>query len=265
MEDLIITKVYGELNILKDFNYISLEDMSEVKLLNRVDTKFVFNYSQLDQLLLLLKDDYDVLNIKGETAIAYESLYFDTDALSAYSEHHRGKGERFKIRFRNYVSSKLCFLEIKKKHKGRTIKNRIKVKGFENKLSEDALKFIQSHIDITGLNLKPILQIDYKRITLVNKDRSERITLDIDLTYKNKGEEKNLKEIVIAELKQQKISRMSKFYQTVKKLHIRNIRISKYCIGIILMYEKVKFNGFKEKLLYVDKLTNGNIFRSIAA
>ena len=252
-------------DILKSYNHITLDDMNEVKLLNRVDTKFVFKISQLDELLEQLKEDYDVLEIKSEVAVAYESLYFDTKNLDAYYQHHRGKGERYKVRFRNYVSSKLCFLEVKKKHKGRTVKNRVRVDSMEKELSANSIKFIASHVNIGNKDLKSAIQIDYKRITLVNKDRSERITLDLDLTFKKEGLEKSLKSIVIAELKQKKISRVSKFYQTVKQLQIRNIRISKYCTGIILMNKKIKYNLFKEKLLHINKLTNGDIIANIAA
>lgn len=239
--------------------------MNEVKLLNRVDTKFVFEIGKLKRLLEQLKDVYDVLEIKNEIAISYESLYFDSNDFFAFNQHQRGKGERFKIRFRNYVSSKLCFLEVKKKHKGRTVKSRIKVGGFEDKLSPESLSFISSQIDISQINLQSAIQIDYRRITLVNKNRSERITLDLDLTFKHNGVEKVLNQIVIAELKQQKINRTSTFYQTVKRLQIRNVRISKYCTGIILLNKNLRYNSFKEKLLYINKLTNGDIIRSIAA
>ena len=239
--------------------------MDEVKLLNRVDTKFVFKASKLNDLLRLLDNDYDVLEIKEETAISYESLYFDTEDFFAFNQHQRGKGERFKIRFRKYVSSNLCFLEVKKKHKGRTIKNRICVDDLKDKLSESNMEFISSQVDLNDKKLKSVLQIDYKRITLVNKDRSERITLDLDLKVKNKKIEKKLESIIIAELKQKKISRTSKFYKAVKELHIRNVRISKYCTGIILTNKNLKYNTFKEKLLYINKLTNGDIIASIAA
>lgn len=239
--------------------------MNEVKLLNRVDTKFVFKTSKLDILLELLKDEYDVLEIKNEIATSYESLYFDSKDFFAFKQHQRGKGERFKVRFRNYVSSKLCFLEVKRKHKGRTVKSRIKVNGFENKLSNESLSFISSQIDVSNIALEAVIQINYNRITLVNKNRSERITLDLDLTLKHNGVEKILNQIVIAELKQQKINRTSTFYQTVKKLQIRNVSISKYCTGIILLNKNLNYNSFKEKLLYINKLTNGDIIRSIAA
>lgn len=255
----------NKIQFLDDYKHITLDDMNEVKLLNRVDTKFVFKISQLDTLLKLLINDFDVVEIKNEVSIAYESLYFDTDKLDAYYQHHRGKGERFKIRFRNYVSSKLCFLEIKKKHKGRTIKERIKVDGFEKELSTNSLNFINSKMNISEKSLKSILQVDYNRITLVNKNREERITLDLNLKFKKGDADYLLDEIVIAELKQKKVNRTSKFYKTVKKLQIRNIRISKFCTGVILSNRGLKYNNFKEKLLYINKLTNGYIIRNITA
>ena len=239
--------------------------MKEVKLLNRVDTKFVFTINKLNSLLDKLNETYDVVEINNEVAVSYESLYFDTEKLDSYYQHQRGKGSRYKIRFRNYKSSNLTFLEVKKKHKGRTIKERIKVDRIEKNLSTINMDFISSILGDGIIGLKSVLLIYYDRITIVNKDRSERITLDLNLRFKNNEEEKIVNDIVIAELKQKNFNRSSVFYKAVKKLHIRNVRISKYCTGIILTNKGIKYNTFKEKLLYINKLTNGYINKHITA
>lgn len=253
------------ISMLDAFKHITLDDIKTVKLLNRVDTKFVFEVSKVEALLKKLKNDYDVLKINNEVAVAYESQYFDTNELLSFSEHQRGKGNRFKIRMRKYISSKLSFLEVKMKIKGRTVKERIKINDLNKTLSEPQKDFVQKHLNDITLDLKPSLSVYYRRITLVNKDKSERITLDINLTYNRETENMVLGDIIIAELKQKKLSRTSLFYLTAKKLQIRNVRVSKYCTGIIMTRKGLKYNRFKEKLIYLNKLSNGYIARNIAA
>ena len=82
--------------------------MDEVKLMNRTDTKFVFEYSLLQKVLNEIKDHYYVLNIDGVRLNAYRSLYFDTDDFKFYFDHHNGKN-RIKVRYREYMDSGLCF------------------------------------------------------------------------------------------------------------------------------------------------------------
>ena len=89
--------------------------MDEVKLMNRTDTKFVFEYSLLNKLMEEIKAHYYVLDIDGIRLNAYRSLYFDTEDFKFYYEHHNGKKNRNKVRYREYMDSGLCFLEIKKK------------------------------------------------------------------------------------------------------------------------------------------------------
>jgi len=80
-----------ELKILQGFDSISLEEMDEVALLDRHDTKYIFNRDELLMLLPRLKSDYKVLEVLGKRASAYTSLYFDSDKLDFYSLHQRGK------------------------------------------------------------------------------------------------------------------------------------------------------------------------------
>ena len=61
----------------------------------------------------------------GKLIHDYKSLYYDTEDWKFYLDHHNGRVNRNKIRFREYVGSKLTFLEIKlKNNKGKTIKKR---------------------------------------------------------------------------------------------------------------------------------------------
>lgn len=242
-------------NIIDTFDPITLEEMDNVKLMNRVDTKFTFSRDQLIGILPALKEHYRVLSINGLRLPSYESLYFDDKNLNFYIDHHKRKLNRFKVRYRKYIDSDLTFLEVKHKNKGRTDKRRIVVDQIHDKMSQEHKSFVDS----TGVeydDLVPVLLNRFHRITLVSKNENERLTFDIDLRFKHDNKEEVMENLVIAELKQEKMSRNSPFYSIMKNLHIRPYRISKYCIGVIKLYgeKNVKYNRFKKKLLKLKKI-----------
>ncbi len=96
----------------------------------------------------------------------------------------------------------------------------------------------------------------FQRITLVSKTENERLTLDFNILFEKDGVKKSFNQLVIAELKQEDLNRNSTFYQLMKKHQIRPYRLSKYCLGSVEIYgeEKLKFNRFKKKLLYLKKI-----------
>ena len=51
--------------LLNNFDPITLEQMSAIRLMNRTDTKFVTTLPKLEQLLTMAKDDYFVQEIDG--------------------------------------------------------------------------------------------------------------------------------------------------------------------------------------------------------
>ena len=104
--------------------------------------------------------------------------------------------------------------------------------------------------------LMPILENAFHRITLVNKTKNERLTLDFDLSFKRENTTKEFKNLVIAELKQEKIDRTSPFFVSMKNRIIRPYRLSKYCLGAMALYEKekIKINRFKRKYIYLHKI-----------
>lgn len=244
-------------DLLEKFDPITLEEMDEVKLMNRVDTKFAFSIREFQQILPELADHYKVLLIEGTRIPYYESLYLDDHEFNFFKDHHRGKSNRFKVRFRNYVESNLCFLEIKEKIKGRTVKKRIKVDRIPDELEESHRSFIESVIP-QKYDLHPVMWNPFHRITLVNKTEKERLTLDFDLKFKWHGDIHHFDNLVIAELKQESVQRTSAFFALMKKKAIRPYRLSKYCIGSIELYGApfLKFNRFKKKLLHLKKIND---------
>ncbi len=243
----------NSLDILSAFKPISLKEMDNVKLLNRTDTKFIFNYSLFNTILSNIKSDYKILTIKNKNIAAYRTLYFDTDHFRFYNNHHNKKGNRYKVRIRKYIDSNLCFLEIKNKRKGRTIKTRTSISDFEKTLSASSINFIKEIIpDIEPLETK--IWNSFERITLVNQERKERLTIDFNLNFEVENKKIGIDHLVICELKQERANRNSPINNIFKLKKISPNRVSKYCIGSGLIYDHLKKNRFKEKYLLINKL-----------
>lgn len=249
-------------NILNDFETISLKEMDSVALMSRTDTKFVFRFDQLPQFLEQIKDDYKVLDVNENRISRYESLYFDTENFDLYFSHHRGKPTRYKIRCRKYVESDLNFFEVKfKNKKGRTIKDRVKQKQIDGKIIDKAETLLKEKTPMLPSHLEAKFWVNYSRITLVNKNSPERVTIDLDLTFKNSEHEKTIHNLVIAEVKQDKAV-VSEFMKLMKKHHVREGSISKYCYGVLSLYEKIKHNNFKPNLILLKKTLHGTFTRN---
>ena len=240
--------------IVADFLPISLDEMDDVKLMSRTDTKFAFKANKMPLLLQELLPFYRILAIDGKLIHDYKSLYYDTDNRKFYLDHHNGRVNRNKIRFREYVGSKLTFLEIKRKNnKGKTIKKRMKVDAISNELSEKQQNYIEKIIG-KPMEVNAKQWINFSRITFVHKTQKERLTMDVNLTFENKNEKGDMKHIVIAEVKQERMSRSSDFMRIAKEMHILPIRISKYCLTTLALNPELKKNRFKEKVLFINKL-----------
>ena len=223
--------------------------------MNRTDTKFVFPLTTLIKILPKLVKHYRVLEINGVRLNAYRSLYFDTEDFQFYHQHHNGKTNRNKVRFREYVDSGLSFLEVKSKNnKGKTIKKRIKVKEITESLDGSNLDFVNKAIG-SEIPLKPQHWNKFSRITFVHKRRKERLTVDVNFRFEDINSTKNnLGDMVIAEVKQAKRNLSSNFIRIIKEERIHPFRISKYCMATATLFPQLKKNKFKRKFLHLDKL-----------
>ena len=241
-------------DITSAFNAVSLSEMDKVKLMKRVDTKFALSEKNFKNVFINLKDEYNVLEVNNDKFSEYESLYFDQSDLIFYKDHHRGKANRLKIRIRKYKSNDLSFLEVKKKHKGQTIKSRIPSKSWSENFTKKECEFLDP-LYPNHSNLIPSLENKFVRITLVHKENIERLTFDLNLSYKKDGQTIEMENLVVCELKQEKINRLNSFYNAMKKQLVRPLRVSKYCLGIMEFYssKQVKSNRFKKKTLQLKK------------
>lgn len=244
---------------IEEFDPIFLREMADVNLMNRIDTKFAFRQEDLMRFLPILAIDYRALKVEGTMLPHYESLYFDDATFSFFRDHHNGKADRFKVRIRKYVESNIFFLEIKHKFKGRTDKRRILTNDFNELQDEKERDFLRRQLNVDA-QLKPTMWNAFQRITLVSRTSRERLTLDFNI-YFHMGEiQRNFDQLVIAELKQENLDRNSPFYKLMKKERIRPYRLSKYCIGSVEIYgeEVLKFNRFKKKLLFLNKINHAH-------
>lgn len=227
--------------------------MDSVKLMNRTDTKFIFNIRHFAQIMSEIRDHYRVLEVEGKRMSRYETLYYDTRNFELYRQHHQGKLNRYKIRHRTYLESDIGFLEVKfKNNKGRTIKTRISKKDVPYSWEGESMNFLEKSIPYEPNNLIPVMWVNYVRNTLVNKTGAERLTIDLDLTFIRDQVSHTFEKLVIAEVKQDK-RKASPFMEVMKKYRIREGAISKYCMGIATVCDDVKKNNFKFKLRTINK------------
>ena len=238
---------------------ITLEEMKSVKLMNRIDTKFLTNEATLRGVLAdAAAAGYRVLVTEGERESPYDSVYFDTPGLRMFYDHHNRRLVRQKVRTRCYVRSGAVYLEIKRKNNhGRTSKKRMalppeQMNGFSG--NPEACAYLASHSWFTEKDLTRSLETRFTRITLVNPSLTERLTIDTQLRFKNcrTALETTLQDTVIIELKQDGRGR-SAMRGIFLEHRIKPARVSKYCIGITLTDPQAKSGRFKVKVRTIEK------------
>lgn len=240
---------------------ISLEEMSAVKLMNRVDTKYIAHRNSLVPLLYNMREKYYVQEIEGKRICPYHTIYLDTFDTKMFVDHHNARKVRQKIRIREYVDSNLFFFEIKNKNnRGRTKKKRITLESMEVYKDDTLSAFMEKYAKYHYDDLLPQLENFFDRITLVNKAKTERLTIDCNLRFHNlqTHQEADLSPIIVIELKQDGNAR-SESRAVLNDMRIHPYRISKYCIGSVLTNPALKSNRFKQKLHDINKLINKNL------
>jgi hypothetical protein len=229
--------------------------MSGVKLMNRIDTKFLTTLPVLEQLLDMAADEYYAQEIGGERNMLYDTTYFDTEGFDMYKEHQFGHVNRQKIRFRTYVSSNLQFMEVKTKNNhGRTKKKRIEVTDMD--LHDDAKReFLARTLRYDVNTLIPHMHNYFRRVTLVNKAKTERLTIDTSVQFNNvqTGDSRDMGPLVIIELKRDG-QVFSPVLDMLLRLRIHPHGFSKYCMGAAMTNGTLPVNRFKVKLRDVEKI-----------
>lgn len=251
---------------LERFDPISIEQMKAIRLMDRIDTKFIAPMDRVFSILEKAEKDYfvqeiDDLNNGGKCRLcSYQTLYYDTPAHDMYILHHNRHLKRQKIRSRVYVESNLYFIEVKNKsNKGRTTKERIEItpEAFWNVTSDaEALEYLRDRSLFPADSLTPALMTQFDRITLVNKALTERITIDQNLCFTNMrtGVSVRTPQLAILELKRDGRAE-SEMVTILNELRVKNHKISKYCVGVAMTDSEIKKNRFKPKIRIINKIT----------
>jgi hypothetical protein len=244
--------------ILRGFEPLGLESISDVRYMNRVDTKYLFSVSKLPMLLRNVQSEYMTLEINQMHEFRYKTVYFDTPDLLFYNQHVTGKLNRAKVRIRTYESNGLTFLEVKQKsNKGRTSKSRLEKEPGDMNHIEQSREFLPELLYFSAGELKPVINTGFTRLTLVSLARAERITIDYNISWNNMtGETVEMPFLAIAEIKSEKSTSLSPFFIELKRLGIRSTGFSKYATGMALVNGVPKQNNLKSKILLLNRIKN---------
>lgn len=272
----------NDLTVWRRMPTLDLDRIAAVRLMNRVDTKYIADEARCMELLELAADRYYVQIIGDCRACRYSTLYYDTPQWEMYHLHHNRRLTRQKVRTRTYVETGITYLEVKNKsNKGRTHKRRMALDRalFAAAATDSAAAdFLRRESHYAPEVLSPSLATRFVRVTLVNHAMTERLTIDFDLHFDNVraadcgcnatsadadatssltavacGASASLGRLVIIELKQDALA-PSPMKQILTQLRIKPFKLSKYCIGEALTNPLVKHNRFKAKIRAIDKM-----------
>lgn len=253
--------------LLDRFSPITLDRMDSIRLMNRIDTKFLTDTLVLNDVLEdALGRGYMVFETGGDRVHSYDTIYFDTPDLRMFTDHRRGKLVRQKIRTRTYLGSGLCFLEVKRKdNHSRTRKKRTELPPLDFRDfrgDAGACEWLDSHSDLAAGEIMPSVETLFDRITLVNRRLTERLTIDTSVAFRNlrTGSIANLDAAVIIELKQDGKAG-SEMKDILLSHRVKPVRISKYCIGTVLTDSNAAPGRFKAKVRLIDKLNKNHYIK----
>ncbi|MCK5156056.1 MAG: polyphosphate polymerase domain-containing protein [Spirochaetales bacterium] len=260
--------------MIQHFEPISLKKMDSVRLMDRVDIKYILSINQLEEILHAVAQSYHIMEELQTRQFLYKNIYFDTADRQMFLSHHNGKALRYKLRIREYSEFHRIYLEIKKKHKGRTIKSRILLSEEGSidqytkltQLPSNVKTFLKQELPYPINQLVKSMKNEFIRLTLVHKDMEERITIDTNLLFlsRDKRQEihlgrKVLPGIAVAEIKKNGHSGTHHFQNELKRRGIRPDRMSKYCIGSISLFPDLKYNNFKNINLAIERMSNVSV------
>ena len=229
---------------------VTLTELDAAQLHDREESKVILHREDVVDAMRSLKADYFILEHEGSRTQRYRNDYFDSIDLTNYHEHHNQKGQRHKLRYRTYVDSSITYFEIKQNVHGRTVKVRRRSNLPEQRLLPKDAVFFFKQTGVAPSRLIPSLRVDYERILLVKQDFSERVTIDVNLSFSSAQGEVEIPDLAICEFKQPKFDRSS---PAMIAMNRRPQNFSKYCMGLASCDPSLRRNRFKK------------VFRNLAA
>ncbi len=236
------------------FAPISLSEMDAVSLLNRVDTKYIILSDELPLLLQQIRASYRALFHLGSRSHSYRTLYFDTPDHAMYLRHHNGLATRFKVRKRWYLGADFAFIEVKRRTNcHRTIKKRMRLSSSFGQLEQLELEWLTPRCPYDVSTLSPQIWTHFERMTLVDLDLQERVTIDHHLRFGVAAADQPLAnpdwrstghDFCVVEVKRGSSRNHSFMMRALRDRHTLPASFSKYCIGSAFLQPRLKHNRF---------------------
>ncbi|ACQ79113.1 conserved hypothetical protein [Beutenbergia cavernae DSM 12333] len=231
-------------------------DLAEVldvaALQTRTDRKYLLEPEEFARFGAALGDGFRALEIDGRRLFAYESVYFDTPALGLYRSHRQGRRRRYKVRTRAYLDSGDAMLEVKLEgHRGATVKRRTPHPASRrHELTGAGHRFVSDVLDdayrLTLPQLEPVLTTTYTRGTLVDTATGARVTCDVDLVCSDPRASRSGPDRVLVESKS--ASGASPADDVLAEIGVRQVSLSKYCVGVALLRPHLAANRWSRVL-----------------
>jgi hypothetical protein len=242
--------------ILSGFETLSSDDIKMSRFRKRYIVKYIIPVNLLDELINDCRENYKLLERCGNLQSDIFLKYYDTTGLKFFNDHVNGKLNRIKVRMRSCCKTENRIWEIwRRKSKGRMIKKRVPINGSNNEFEEKAGTIVSKYAGIDLYSLTPSLLASFRRITLLNPETKERITIDTGLSFASPDHPERhtpIPGIAIIEIRKKK--RANSFLADMLAGHsIRPSKFSKYCLGITLTNQNAKTNSLKPILRNIEK------------
>jgi hypothetical protein len=237
---------------LDGFAEASLDLLRARLLLDRVDRKYLLSMSLLSEVLAAIAGEYRLLPAAGAAAATYRTHYFDTADHRLYQDHRRGRVPRQKVRVRHHLDRQLTFLEVKSRRGTRSTKARLPRPFGCDALDQDAHEFLAGHVAFPPAGLAPAVTNEFRRATLLGQAVDERVTIDCDLELTAGPRSETLPGLVILEVKQGRYSNKTPAVSALRRLHVREHAISKYCLALARL-SPVRSNTFRPAMRAVER------------
>ncbi|WP_187368806.1 polyphosphate polymerase domain-containing protein [Baekduia soli] len=227
------------------------ELQADAALHTRIDRKYVVDWAMFAELTEGLANSHRALEIDSRRTFRYETVYFDSPALTAFRAHMQQRRRRYKARSRRYVDSGLHLFEVKLKGaRDETIKHQLPYAADDHgRVTEQARAFLEARVAeayprMAVPTLAPTLRTDYERVTLAHGP--ERVTCDFALSFADAtgrmvpGLDPGH---VILESKCER--GLGAVDRALRTRGISPVSCSKYCVGVGLLRTDVKTNDLR--------------------
>lgn len=220
-------------------------------LLVRRERKYLLPRRGLPGLLNCLAGRFQIMEVAGCLQQSYANCYWDSPTFDCYRAHHRGARRRHKIRLRHYLETGTAFWEVKERIKpGLTHKHRWPQ-------GEDGWRdYVRNHQAQDPADLIPVLENQFRRITLIDLEGGRRLTFDLAISGTIPGSRKRIDfDLVVAEYKQPPGSPPDRDFENLGgRFGLRPSPFSKYCLACCSLYPRLPHNAFKPLFRTLERL-----------